>query len=443
MNLLSTRKAIVLAALSLSTASCDSGGGDEVLLIDAEFADDPCIGGTAPRPGLPAGTALHRIKLTAPDAVCNDGSPAVMYVRAAATMATTHNWVFHFQGGGGCGADYDQCRERWCGIGSYNGSKMSSKMTPETIGEKGFTLRDTKNKLGDANQVFVYYCSSDSWAGNKSDAVLTKIDDATKKYRLHFRGHSIAKAAFDQLQGSVKSDDGVITMPPLIDAEQVLITGTSAGSAGATYNVDFLAALFDANKTTVLGVMDADFPPEIDDYDLPNAADFEVGKQANYQRAFVDAYDAPLDSSCLATHDAADRYLCSDLGHLLLNHITTPYFARMDLSDPVISQSAASFGISIVDFAKATRKAVSRVSDVPTTSEEATKMTRTPGIYSPNCGQHEGFTENTWFFVTTVMDSAMKATTFHDALTDWILGNTIAIIDSVPKVLSVCGQSGG
>src|SRR3954471_4212683 len=51
---------------------------------------------------------LRKIVINSPGAVCNDGTPAVMYVRAAAPGASepdgssANRWVIHLEGGGSC-----------------------------------------------------------------------------------------------------------------------------------------------------------------------------------------------------------------------------------------------------------------------------------------------------------------------------------------------------
>jgi hypothetical protein len=130
---------------------------------------------------VPRGTDLVKVELQSPEAVCNDGSKAVMYVRRSAAGArdplgvVDNKWIIHLQEGGLC-KDYASCLERWCGTGFYDASKMTSKYAPGTMGGKGIFAREAANPFGNYNQVYVYYCSSDTWIGRKSDAVQGEPD---------------------------------------------------------------------------------------------------------------------------------------------------------------------------------------------------------------------------------------------------------------------------
>src|SRR5688500_17576817 len=106
-------------------------GGAPAPFLTEVTCDDPGDPGT----GIGAGAALPKVTLDDyPDAVCNDGSPGVMYVRAASAPEFATRWVFHFQGGGGCGADFQTCKDRWCSANNGAGQhrpRMTSASTPE------------------------------------------------------------------------------------------------------------------------------------------------------------------------------------------------------------------------------------------------------------------------------------------------------------------------
>ena len=118
---------------------------------------------------LGEGSELQRYTLEAPEAVCNDGSRAVMYVRGATDDALADVWSIHLQGGGSCGS-YLSCAIRWCGLDYYDWSKMSARDLPLEIAGYGIFDAEASNLLAGANQVFFYYCSSDAWRGQGSAA---------------------------------------------------------------------------------------------------------------------------------------------------------------------------------------------------------------------------------------------------------------------------------
>ena len=224
-----------------------------------------CKSWDAPKAPVAPGKDLRKLTLNAPNAICNDGSPAVIYIRPAADPAKNNEWIFHLQGGGSCD-DYEECRIRWCGEENYDAAKMSSRWTPDGIQGHGIFSNSPDNSFAGANQVFLYYCSSDTWAGQKSESVVTNRDDPNQQYTLNFHGHTIVEATLQILRAGATSDDGQVTMPDLNDATDILFTGTSGGSAGVTNNIDWLASQLDPAQTTLHAVMDANFPPAGTDY---------------------------------------------------------------------------------------------------------------------------------------------------------------------------------
>lgn len=71
-----------------------------------------------------------------PDAVCNDGSPGVFYVRPGVGL-DQDKWVIHLQGGGAC-KDFESCAERWCGQQGnvpYSANKMSTDWDGDGVGD--------------------------------------------------------------------------------------------------------------------------------------------------------------------------------------------------------------------------------------------------------------------------------------------------------------------
>ncbi len=115
----------------LNAAMCPAGAN---FRLTTGFTTFPVFGG--------AGIPMLRHTLTDPDAVCNDGSPALMYIRPAdAAYAgnmtpASSKWLIFLDGGGGC-HDEDACLEtRWCGFGGAvfdRAGKMSSLGAAQAI----------------------------------------------------------------------------------------------------------------------------------------------------------------------------------------------------------------------------------------------------------------------------------------------------------------------
>lgn len=400
----------------------------------------PCPNGSAPDPSQSPGLDMHKVTVRAADAICNDGSPAVFYIRRAESLAQLDSWVLYIEAGGSC-ADAVSCAERWCGTGPvYTAAKMSSTWAYESIAGQGIFNR-TDSPLAAANLVFFYYCSSDQWTGRRSNALLTSDDDPSQGYVLHFRGHRILEAALDMLlTGPVTSDSGEETVPPLSAAARVLVTGSSAGSRGARMHVDWIASHFDPLQTTVRGAFDAGLTPLPERFKDPVTAQAIEDNARDMAENEAALYDAFWDESCVQMlGDTPDWWRCVDATYVELNHITTPFFHRMDLTDSNPAGAfLENFGVPVDEFAAATIEQLALAPDIQTTAAEADQINFVPGIYGPNCGQHLALTTNNYFLVSTVEDATGTPRTFDEALRAWLSGVDIFIVDEHPAQRSTC-----
>lgn len=407
----------------------------DVPLVSEALAAD--CGAYVPASGVGAGNDLHKVTLDDPAAICNDGTPAVMYIRPSTGGANASRWVFYLQGGGSCGTA-EQCAIRYCGIEKYTKAKMSSRWTPMSANTDGQGLldRDGSNPFADANLVLMYYCSSDQWMGQKDDSVLVPSAGPTPTFRLHFRGHSIIEAALDQLlAGDTVSDDGQATVPSLAGATAVLWSGTSAGGNGAEQNLDYVAGRLAPNGTAVRGVFDANMPPQVEDLGDPaaTAAFTAYDRDTYWPSVIVGAWNGFADASCLAGHAPSEQWECGQNEHVVLNHITTPFFVRQDLRDRQVGTRYLNAGATEAQLATAYRTTISRLIDVPQDAEERAAITFVPGVYAPNCGQHVGLSSDEWWETAT-----LSGLTYRQAVGSWLNGNAVNLIDTHPTSLSTC-----
>ncbi len=385
------------------------------------------------RASTPSGTALVKLTLDDPRAVCNDGSPAVAYARAATDNARAKRWVFHLQAGGGCGG-YQDCRDRWCGEqGIYDAAKMSSRWAKPTIGEPGLFERVAANPPGQWNQVYVYYCSSDAWTGQ---AAIDLTSDTGEVYSLNARGHQIIEALLDHLDaGGAQSDDASVTLPTLVDAERILWTGSSAGSGGAMQHLDWVADRYPA--ANVAGVFDAAFRPDFAAFSDEVEAAAEAFLSANIQ-AFTIPANSFWDTSCRAAQPVDEPWRCAETREVLLNHMTTPFFQRMDLRDPTASRGLISLGATLPEWSTAMRDGLVALSNIKDTAVEKASITRAPGIYAPSCAQHIALMNDDWYAGSTLADGNSVELTFREALMSWLDGSDVALFDAVPATRSRC-----
>eukprot|EP00026_Physarum_polycephalum_P010167 Phypoly_transcript_10319.p1 GENE.Phypoly_transcript_10319~~Phypoly_transcript_10319.p1 ORF type:complete len:378 (+),score=53.45 Phypoly_transcript_10319:114-1247(+) len=172
---------------------------------------------------------LVRYNLTQvnPLATCNDGTPAVVYLRSGVGSGA-NKFVIRLQGGAWC-YDEDSCNSR----AKDNPYWVSSNLCPPTlldnqtisgVGHEGI-LSSTPSLnpyFYNWNHVYVWYCSSDSHLGNVSKSINGWA----------FNGKNIIHAVMQT----------IIKEMNLAAATDVLLTGDSAGGVGTVNNADFIGS---------------------------------------------------------------------------------------------------------------------------------------------------------------------------------------------------------
>lgn len=251
-----------------------------------------------------------------PTAVCNDGSTPVFYVRRG---SEARKWVVWFKGGEACG-DIATCKER-------SGSLTSSRswMQIDTLGDEGnadsadgraggiLSRRAEVNPdFHDWNHVYLVYCSSDIWSGDKSAE--------QSGFGFHFRGHDIATAMIDALM-----DPEVVGHPALSDASHVLFTGSSAGAGGMRNNVDRLVGML-PKGIDIRAFSDAALSPSVTPVRTGGEAEGWITRKA--------FWGAVPDASCVAAKPDAQEWECLE-GRILAEegHLSTPTFWHQDQRD--------------------------------------------------------------------------------------------------------------
>ena len=387
-----------------------------------------------------------------PLARCNDNTPAIFYYRPASRPADADKWVINLQGGGACGNGLD-CSQRWFSINQHFGvGGMTSEGFPVAVNMNGIFERDapyaSMNPLDGYNQVFLHYCSSDSWTGTVDNAVVAGLDyrpvlqdpvngvAVPRVYTLSFLGRPIFDAVIETLRRQRglpalvyrRPDGRSQPMPDLDEASFVILSGGSAGGAGVIHNLDHLRGIL-RERTRLVGLIDSIFRPSKDGMDLSqttlcvnqgactvdaqNQFLFNQGQYANWGAAQAS------DQSCLLYH-FADPHQCADNRHLLTDHVTTPYFVRMDLLDPGALEDYQGDNLfmagapdpdpltpeheplSAFEFATALRADILALADVPRTAHERRFMDFTPGAFSPACIQHDELRANTGVYLTAI-----------------------------------------
>jgi hypothetical protein len=431
--------------------------------------------------GAPAlGARLTRHWINAPEAVCNDGSPAAAYVRRAGTQANRDRWIIYLQGGGSCDNDQD-CLDRWQSFdNNYGLQKMSSSIpaatwngwypgagapsgwtlqganyaVPVSIAPQGLFSSAAANPFADWNQVFVHYCSSDQWLGQKPLHVATAVDQigippqaagTVQSYDIAFQGAEIFDGLINDLRSGVAYCLGqnCQTLPDLDDARFILLAGSSAGANGVKHQLDRLRAEQRAIRpdSEVRGLIDAAGSPNPAALPWPTSpapfTDAEQRNQLLWDETFVGLWNARVDASCLVENVGVEAR-CGDSGHVLRHHISAPFFHRMDLQDSLALRPyeelffpSASYGPNVGRWklADGVARQLLEIGDALTwltpryANEFATIAADpdwiAPGIFGPRCGDHVGLLGNRTF-LNQELPSPAGPVNFADALFNWV-----------------------
>ncbi len=483
-NALISKLAAIAALVGASLASTSAHAADIATVVgEPGSAAWNATCGAAPAPIVPTGASqlpvcagggascMHRVVIDPnefPQATCSDGTPGVFYVRPG-VGADADRWVIHLQGGGHC-RDYESCLERWCGQQGnlpYTANKMSSDWDgdgvtdlPEHVTGPGMSSANAANDFSTWTQVWVYYCSSDTWQGRATDVTFT---DGVDSFTLDARGHTILYAMRRMLRKlnpdpAWTAADGY-TVNDIDDATEIVFTGTSAGAKGAISNADWFLSVFPNADTSL--VLDGNFDVSDTalvsedvwvDYDLDGVGD------ENYYSArigltnaewaaggYLAEIDAFTDETCRDWYEPLGRMdRCSQFSTMLRFSIggtpviETPTFVRFDLADPVIDDQYVDHpnerGYSLI---------VGGQLGTPATPQDFRVLMRASllesyidhdsvsGVIAPRCAQHVGLETGVPFGFSLTPDSdetlgspppLVPATdiTVHDALIYWL-----------------------
>jgi hypothetical protein len=146
------------------------------------------------------------------DAFCRSGSPAGISVNLSASSKKV---MIYLEGGGAC-FDAQTCGSNPDAVGSQNPG-----------GGGVFDRARTENPVQDWNYVYVPYCTGDVHMGAQKDGTVAGVTGPQQ-----FVGRNNLTAFLQRL------------VPTFADAEQVLLTGVSAGGFGAASNAAYVQWAF-------------------------------------------------------------------------------------------------------------------------------------------------------------------------------------------------------
>jgi len=371
---------------------------------------------------------------TFPNAVCNDGTPAILYFRPGRGAGLTH-WLIELEGGGGC-RTAQECADRYCSDATNFGRQQMGSAdyiaTVPWMAATGIQSITIGSPYFDYNHVFVHYCSSDGWAGNSTLATGTALappaHTAPVTFSTRFNGNAILNAVIRVLRqdGAVLPPFTLtgtpIPMPDLDDATgNVVIAGGSAGGIGVELQLDRTVTNLIANHNPALplpfysGMIDSAFAPQLQGLGF-QFTDVCLTLGACDWRSYINAnapyYPKLTDASCTAMHAGTNQaFRCSDPTHVVRNHITTPMFLRQGENDSLLSDHyqnreklatspAATATMTVAEFEGLVRV---QAEGVPTWNAIAEEPPgRIPGVFAPDCPTHDPLRSSPAFLMTSI-----------------------------------------
>jgi Pectinacetylesterase len=185
---------------------------------DAPGLGDASVGDAAPLK-VPAGTWTW---IDVPESACDEGSPTGFGVNPG----TGDDLLVYFEGGGACW-DYASCVVLNTSTHGPVGRAQWNARVPQ-IGVGPFDRVHATNAFRASTYVYIPYCTGDLHAGSNVQAYQAAGDTRM----IHHVGRRNAVAALARI---------VATWP---NAARVVVSGSSAGGFGATFNYDLFRRAF-------------------------------------------------------------------------------------------------------------------------------------------------------------------------------------------------------
>jgi len=272
-------------------------------------------------------------------ALCNYASTAGYYYWAGDSRSST--WIVYLEGGDW---SWDErsftIRERY-----FPPQFTGRALFPSSKPNPGGLFNSTAVPLRDAHKVFVPYCSSDAWMGDK-------VVYFGSIRPIQFRGASIVRSVIADLSSrhGLGSHRGLSSSNA---TDLLLFGGGSAGARGAMVHLDKVREYLPAEARTrvdVVGFLDSNYW-----VDVP-----PLGESAHYPslmdetRAFATTTEAAaLDAACSAAYQGSESWKCL-FGQYRMPFVKTPYFMVASQNDRFqLSRALAKSTTQFVEYLEA------------------------------------------------------------------------------------------
>lgn len=236
-------------------------------------------------------------------AVCLDGTPAGYYLK---TGSETDKWQIYFEGGGWCYSEQD------C-FGRSSTNLGSSSRWPDAEGAGGLLDAncDVNPTFCNWNLVYIKYCDGNSFSGNRDDPVVVNGKP------LYFRGRRIIDAVLADI--TTKHDFG--------SAQEVLLTGCSAGGLSTYLHVDYVGSQLPASVHKYRAAPISGF--FLDHLNVDGIPVY--GNQMKNIFQLANSTNG-LNDACIAAKAVDDQWQCNMAPHVL-PYIQSPIFVLNSMYD--------------------------------------------------------------------------------------------------------------
>ena len=164
------------------------------------------------------------------------------------------------------------------------------------------------------------------------------------------------------------------------------------------------------------------------------ACDYLTYRNAVDQLGVAPFISMQKDESCVSWHTAnapTTKSACNDPGHVIRNHVTTPFLIRMGLTDESLSPQLVAAGFTVPDaglmtpatFARLIQQQLRALGTLQTTAEEGSAIATAPAVFAPTCKHHETLTEALVYQVE--IDAGMK---LLDVAQNWFTGGSPTVV---------------
>jgi len=286
------------------------------LLALAALASDLSPASAALAPAASADDGFALTLLSAPGAVCLDGTRAGFYLRPGSPSSFgpaygADTWIIELEGGGWCVSLADCLARAKTDIGS-SASWPAVGVPGMDGGANGMLSGDCSvNKWCNASKVHINYCDGGSLAGSAGEV-------SAPGGVLHFNGAAIFDAAVD-----------AILLRGMSSAKNIILKGCSAGGLADFLHADYFHARM---ATEVPGAAVVTMPDAGFFRDLPTFTG-QPGYSPLYRWVFEAMNVTQTNAACLAAYTPANETWRCMFAEYVLPHIATPLYITQDLAD--------------------------------------------------------------------------------------------------------------